>query len=70
MLLDGWHNLAGYRVYIRNGQIVRGMLGQGRDQRPAWLYRYNPRLGVWSSCVSMSVDAFRSGVRRGTVKIA
>lgn len=70
MLLDGWHNLAGYRVYIRNGQIVRGMLDSGRDQRPAYLYRYNPRLGIWSSCVSMSVNAFRSGVRRGTVKIA
>lgn len=70
MLLDGWHNVSGYRVYIRNGQIVRGMRGQGRDQRPAWLYRYNPRLGVWSACMSMSVDAFRARVRRGTVKIA
>lgn len=42
MFGDGWHNLSGYRVYISAGQVVRGMLGKGRDQRPAWLYRYNP----------------------------
>ena len=70
MLSEGWHNLSGYCVYVRDGRIVRGMLGRGRDQRPAWLYRYNSRLGIWSSCVSMSVNAFRAGVRRGTVKIA
>ena len=70
MVSNGWHNLSGYLVYVWDGQVVRGMFGVGLDQRPAWLYRYNSRLGIWSFCVSMSVNAFRSGVRRGTVKIA
>ena len=70
MLLDGWHKLSGYHVYVRDGQVIFGMLGKGRHLRYAKLYRYIPRLGVWLPCVSMSVNTFRSGVRRGTVKIA
>lgn len=70
MVSNGWHKFAGYRVYVRDGYIVAGMLGAGRDQRLAQLYKYNPRFGIWMHCVFMSVNAFRSGVRRGTVKIA
>lgn len=67
MVKDGWHEIAGYTVFVENGEIVRGMTSD--KQRTTWCYRYN-RSGGWDKEDSITVDAFRAGVRRGTIKMA
>lgn len=68
---DGWHKIAGYDVYIEDNKVIRGTLGEGTSNyRTAWPYIWiGGPPNVWSNCTGLSVEAFRAGVRRGTVKL-
>jgi len=66
---DGWHTIEGRTVYTENGYILRGIiLDRNRQQVPAHVYRAT-RDGYWNIEYWLSVDAFRSGVRRGTIDL-
>lgn len=75
MISDGWHTICGYEVFVEDGCIIRGVVGSGNAQKTAYPYRqcwsFNG-LGErhpdgWDNCSGLSVDAFRAGVRRGTI---
>lgn len=67
---DGWHTICGHDVYVEDGIIRRGV-----EQRsplnivPVYPYRYHAKgnRGWWRE--DMTVDAFRAGVKRGTVNM-
>lgn len=67
-ILDGWHIISGYRVYVEDGRVLRGILGNGNSQRTAYPYRAC-RTGGWDNVSGLSVDAFRAGVRRGSISM-
>lgn len=66
---DGWHVVSGYNVYVENGKVLRGTLGEGITLRPAYIYRAS-RYGGWDKEEAVTVGAFRSAVNRGTMKLA
>jgi len=61
---DGWHEIAGYRVYVESGRIKHGITQDG--QRTTWPYRKS-KDGGWDNEAGLTVDAFRAGVNRGTI---
>ena len=65
---DGWHKIAGYEVYMEDGYIIRGMTGNGTKQRTTFIYRAS-RNECWDLIERIRPDAFRAGVKRGTVKM-
>lgn len=65
-ILDGWHIILGYKVYVKHGCIMRGILGEGNAQKTAYPYRVS-KYGGWDNCSGLSVDAFRAGVKRETI---
>ena len=66
---DGWHIIQGYKVYVEDGKILRGILGEGNAQRTAYPYRKNPR-GGWDSESGLTVAAFKAGISRGTITMS
>lgn len=66
---DGWHVICGYKVYVENDRISGGILGEGNRQRGAGVYRWCRR-GGWDLEYSVTVNAFRAAVNRGTMKLA
>lgn len=64
---DGWHDIAGYRVFVDNGKVVRGISSDG--QRTLYPYRFSSKYKCWINETTMSVDAFKAGVRRETVQM-
>lgn len=69
MISDGWHVVSGYEVFVESGNILRGILYDPfGSPLTAYVYR-RCRDGSLSRCSSISVSAFRSAVRRGTVDL-
>lgn len=66
---NGWHTIAGYKVLVENGKIRRGILNPGWNERPGYIYREDRKNGCWTSEDAISADAFRAGVRRGTIDL-
>lgn len=65
---DGWHTISGYEVYVEDGFIRRGIkYDQNGGALPAFVYRWSKKLNCWSSEDKISPEAFRSGVKRGTI---
>ena len=64
-LSDGWHKVSGFNVYVEDGYIIRGTLGKDTTYRTAYPYR-SCKEG-WSREYKITPDAFRAGVKRGTV---
>lgn len=76
---DGWHTISGYRVQIEDGYITHGVTDDG--QLPLYVYRaclkrrpmrisYDESLYYcdgWDRVYHITPDAFRAGVRRGTI---
>ncbi len=63
---DGWHKICGYNVYIENDKVLRGTKSNGT--LPAYVYRrVNER--TWSHEENITVNAFRAGIRRGTIRM-
>ncbi len=54
-----------YHVLIEDGYIKRGTITKNGDIIPAYVYRR--RDGFWTIENVISVSAFRSGIRRGTI---
>lgn len=72
---DGWHKIAGYEVYTEDGYILRGIKkDHNGSQVTAWVYKlanYGGDSGYgWFRWERMTPDAFRAGVKRGTVRLA
>lgn len=67
-ITDGWHKIAGYSVFVESGYILRGM--KKDDTQTAYVYRWNDRNQAWSHESSISPDAFRAGLKRGTIALA
>ena len=67
---DGWHDIAGYRVYVEDGKVMRGIK---RDYNggivSASVYRGSWRGGWDNENGYNSVAAFRAGVKRGTITL-
>jgi len=66
---DGWHQICGYTVLVEGGMIVRGIIGDGLNQVPAYVYRLDRNGHGWNNEGKITVDAFRAGVRRGTIEL-
>lgn len=64
-ITDGWHNLCGCKVYVEDGRVLRGLSDDG--QKPLYIYRH--KKDGWTSDGGITVDAFCSGIRRGTVDL-
>lgn len=67
MIKDGWHTIQGYKVYVEDGKVLRGILGEGNSQRTAYPFRRSKN--GWDNDSGLTVNAFRSGVKRGTVNM-
>ena len=61
-----WKVVCGYDVFVEDGVIVRGMNGDGT--KATYVYRKD-RKGGWNKEDKITVEAFRSGVRRGTIQM-
>ena len=65
---DGWHAIQGYDVYVEDGIIKRGTLGEGTtNYRPAYPYRHSKQYDCWIIENNLTISAFAAGVRRGTI---
>ena len=67
-LLDcKWRKVYGYDVYVVNGKVKHGMIKDHNGQNvSAYPYRKS-RHGGYSRINSISLEAFRSGVKRGSI---
>lgn len=66
---DGWHDIYGRRVYVENDRILRGIIRHSPlNVVPGYVFR---RVGSgWGrEDHGVSVNAFRAGVRRGTIDL-
>ena len=66
---NGWHVINGWKVYVEDGRILRGIIGEGNNQTAAIPYRAS-RSGGWDSCGGLTVEAFRAGTKRRTIILA
>lgn len=60
---DGWHSIAGYRVYTVDGYINRGLSRSG--EYPVWPYSAGKYDG-WDLDQGMTPDTFRRKVKDGS----
>lgn len=64
---DGWHFLKGHKVYIKSGKIQYGVVcDRYSGERKAVLCRKSGT--TWMASEPVTVDAFYSGIRRGTIR--
>ena len=68
-MLDGWHIVAGYTVYVEDGKISWGIINPGWNERTGYVYRASRTLNCWVNEPWVTVEAFRAGVRRGTITL-
>ena len=61
---NGWHTLAGNRVFVADNRVVRGIL----DGYAVYPYRWTSKYSTWCK-EYMSPAAFSAGVRRGSVQM-
>ena len=78
-ITNGWHTICGYDVYVEGDRVMRGVTS-GANQTTTYPYRihyeWQDDIGGkkrvargWDECVGITVDAFRAGIRRGTVSM-
>ncbi len=58
---DGWYRVYGYKVYVENGKVIRGMTED--CQRTTYPY-VDCKYGGYDLCTSLSLSAFRQRVKR------
>ena len=63
---DGWHVLMGYDVYVENSRVLYGVTSDG--QQTIYPFR-SVRTGGWDNASGLTVDSFRAGIRRGTIRM-
>ena len=72
---NGWHTIGGYSVYVENGCVTHGIKRDHNNSiitaypyRKCWRYSGGKRYqNGWYNCSGLSVNAFKSGVCRGTI---
>ena len=69
-MTDGWHTLGGYMVYVEKDRVLRGVIGEYLGTKTAYPYRRDKRhKNLWVNVSGLTCNAFKSGVRRGTIKM-
>lgn len=69
-MTDGWHTLGGYMVYVEKDRVLRGVIGEYLGTKTAYPYRRDKRhKNLWDFCAGLTCNAFKAGVRRGTIKM-
>lgn len=69
-MTDGWHSIGGYRVYVENNRVIRGVVGEYLGTKTAYPYRRDRRhKNLWDNVSGLTCNAFKSGVKRGTIKL-
>lgn len=63
---DGWHIIYGWKAYVENNEVKR-IVENGCTCYPYVTYRKNPH--VWTIDTSLSPDALRKRIDRGTAII-
>ena len=63
---DGWHKICVYDVYVENDRVLRGTKANGT--LPSYVFR-SCKHWNWVNASGITVNAFRSGVRRGTIRM-
>lgn len=67
---DGWHKVGDAKVHVRNNVIVEILM---QDCNGNWkshdIIRFNKKLRKWELASMVTVDALRSGDRRGTIAV-
>lgn len=70
VIRDGWHTVAGDEVLIENGEVVRGVGRNGEGQLvPLYVYRWDSCLRCWIYNGRTKYETFRSGIRRGNMRL-
>lgn len=65
---DGWHKISGYEIKTEDGMVRRGTIAdRNGDPMPAYPYRWVK--DIWVREMRLTVDAFRAGVKRGTIRM-
>lgn len=64
---DGWHKVAGWEVYVEDGKVIRGI--HRGDAVSVYPYFYS-RYGGWDLCQTLTPDALRARLNRGTARMA
>lgn len=66
---NGWHNIQGRIVLVEDGFIIRGIKPDRNGYHvTAYVYRSDKNTG-WYKEDKITPNAFRSGVRRGTIDL-
>ena len=69
-MTDGWHSLCGYMVYVEKDRVLRGVIGEYLGTKTAYPYRRDKRhKNLWDCVSGLTCNAFKAGVRRGTIKM-
>lgn len=66
---DGWHTICGWRVLVDNNRIAMGTSGTDIKQKPIYPYRWSKTENCWVNIAPVSVAAFRTGIKRGTIQM-
>ena len=67
---DGWHTVGDARVLVRDRVIVECLMQDGNGNwTPHHIMRWNPALKQYQRTGRVTVNALRSGARRGTICI-
>lgn len=64
---DGWYVACGYNVYVEDGVVVRGTKTSYTRIGEETAYPYiAAKGGGWDLCQSLTLNALRARMRRGT----
>ena len=67
---DGWHTICGHSVLVEDGKVRRGVAEVNGERNAVYPYRWSGKPhNCFVSDQNMSVDAFRSAVKRGTAQM-
>lgn len=65
---DGWHIVAGYKVYVENGYVKRGIIEENVGAKTSFPYVAGKYDG-WDLDQYVTVNNFRRKVKAGTAKM-
>ena len=67
---DGWHRVGDSRVLVRNRVIVECLMENAEgDWTPHHIVRWNNSTKAFQRTGYVTLAAFRSGIRRGTIAV-
>lgn len=67
---DGWHTCYGYRIYTEGNKVLRGVEGEYLGTHTVYPYRRDRNhRNLWDCIAGCTYQAFKAGVKRGTIKM-